>query len=480
MAAGLVAGLAVAFHWFGWTSIPGNSCGGRYRPCPEGTTPTILLAFLCTFVGMAAATWRVAELAKIRPGRVLPAVLVVTGMALALWPGWKAHEWMRGPVVDRAWDTPLDRPGTVTGVGNWVLDDAVVRARTDGLTGYGLADGRELWSLDAPTRGSACAMSDSMADGIGVIAFGREAKPCDTVWGVDTTNGRKLWERKIKGSVGFTSPTGGRVAADGGVAVVLEDTGVRGLALRSGAPKWELDLDVGCSPVVASAAGGRTQVVVQCMNGLEFLSLELVSLDTATGKRAGRTALPTESPWETAVVVSARPFTLWLKEEDDRGTDAVLAFDDQGRPRGSVNVSGRDEDLRMTVHEGAGFAARPSLRAVVVGDLLVTAVTKPDEDIPESLSGYGLDDGRRLWHTGAGGPVGALTRQSGSRLAVLANGRIHSLDPRTGRLAEGPLIREGADDIAGAPQLVPGRDGDWLLVNSVGTGVTPPLLAFGG
>ncbi|NEB41061.1 PQQ-binding-like beta-propeller repeat protein [Streptomyces sp. SID14515] len=477
--AGLVPGLAVAFHWFGWTSIPGNSCGGSsFRPCPEGTTPTILLAFLCTFAGIAVVTWRIEKLARVRPGKALPAVLVVTGMVLALWPGRQTYAWLRGPVVDRAWDTPIDRPDSVTGVGNWVLGDAVVRARTDGLTGYGLADGRELWNLAAPERGSACAMSDSVVDGVGVIVFGRVDAPCDTVWGVDTASGRKLWERKITGGTGFESPTDGRVAVDGGVAVTLEDTAVRGFALRAGDPRWELDLDAGCSPVVASAAAGRTRVVVQCLRDGEFGSLELFSLDTATGKAVRRTALPVESEWEAAVVVSARPFTLWLKEKDARGTDAALAFDDRDRLRGTVKVSGPEEDLRMTAYGDQDFDARPALRAAVVGDVLVTAVTKPGKVIPEALSGYGLDDGQRLWHTGAGGPVTALTRLSGNRLAVLADGRIRSLDPRTGHLAEGPLIREGLDDVAEAPQLVRGRDGDWVLVNPEGAGATPPLLGF--
>ncbi|MGW6143652.1 outer membrane protein assembly factor BamB family protein [Streptomyces sp. NPDC055140] len=476
MVAGLVAGLAVAFHWFGWTSIPGNACGGRFSPCPDGTTPTILLAFLCTFAGTVLVNWRVAELTRIRPGKALPAVLVVTGMILALWPGWQAYAWMRGPVLDRAWVAPVDRPGTVKGVGNWALDSAVVRARTDGLTSYDLADGHEHWSLDAPMRGSACAMSDTVVDGIGVIAFGREDEPCDTVWGVDTTSGRKLWDRKIKGGAGFGLPTDGRVAADSGVAVALEATAVRGFALRAGVPRWKLDLDEDCSPVVASAAAGRTRVVVQCMSGSAFRSLELVSLDTATGTHVRRTALPAESRWETVMVLSARPFTLWLKEKDDRGTDAVLAFGDQDRLRASVKVSGHEEDLRMTVDTGQGFDARPALRAVVVGDVLVTAVTKPGEAVPGAVSGYGLGSGRRLWHAGAGGPVTALTRLPRNRLAVLAGGRIGSLDPRTGHLTEGPLIREGTDDVAEAAQLVPGRDGDWLLVNPDGTGVTPPLL----
>ncbi|GAA2334682.1 PQQ-like beta-propeller repeat protein [Streptomyces kunmingensis] len=481
VAAALVAGLALVFHYFGWTSIPGNACGGRYSPCPDGTAPTILLAFLCTFVGLGLVGWRVARLTELRPGKALPAVLVVTGAVLALWPGWQAYAWMRGPVVDRAWVAPVDRPGSVKGVGDWVLDGAVVRARSDGLTSYGLADGRERWSLDAPVRGSACAMSDTVTDGVGVIAFGREDAPCDTVWGIDTASGRKLWERRIKADATFGRPTDGRLAVDSGIAVALEDTAVRGYALRAGDPRWTLDLGEGCAPVVASAAAGRTRMVVQCMDdaGSAFRSLQLVSLDSATGKHVRRTALPAESHWETAMVVSARPFSLWLKEKDDRGTDAVLSFDEQDRLRGSVKVSGRQEDLSLIPYPEQGFDARPALRAAVVGDVLVTAAMKPGEVDPGAVSGYALDGGRRLWHTGANGPVTALTRLPENRLAVLAGGRIHTLDPRTGHLAEGPLIREGADDVAVAAQLVRGPDDGWVLVNPEGTGVTPPLLGFG-
>ncbi|WP_328313308.1 PQQ-like beta-propeller repeat protein [Streptomyces sp. NBC_00442] len=476
VASGMVIGFAVAFHWLGWTSMPGNSCGGRYGACPDGTTPTILLAFLCTFAALPLVSWRVERLTRIRPGKALPAVLLVTGTVLALWPGWQAYVWMREPVLDRAWDTPLDRPNTVRGVGNWTLDGAVVRVHTTGLNSYDLADGRRRWSMDAPARGSACAMSDTVVDGTGVIAFGRAGQACDTVWGVDTASGRKLWEQKISGDAEFGPVTDGRVAADTGTAVALEDTAVRGFALRTGVPRWSLALDKGCTPVLVSAAAGRTRVVVQCMTGSAFSSLNLVSLDTATGTHVRRTALPAESRWVTIMAVSARPFALWVKEKDDRGINAVLAFDDQDRPRGSVAVSGHEEDLRMPPDIMRGFAARPALRAVVVGDVLVTAVAKPGDTVPDGVSGYALGSGRRLWHTGASGAVTALAPLPGNRLAVLAGGRIGSLDPRTGHLTEGPLIREGIDEVAEAAQLVPGRNADWLLVNPDGTGPTPPLL----
>jgi hypothetical protein len=50
-AAGAAVGLAVEFVILAFTSVPGGPCGGRYRPCPDGTTPTVGLAATLAVVG---------------------------------------------------------------------------------------------------------------------------------------------------------------------------------------------------------------------------------------------------------------------------------------------------------------------------------------------------------------------------------------------------------------------------------------------
>ncbi|MEE1941641.1 PQQ-binding-like beta-propeller repeat protein [Streptomyces sp. TRM 70361] len=500
VAAGAALGLALEFHFLGWTSIPGNSCGGRYRPCPEGTTPTILLAFLFSFAGFFALTGAVIAFRKVRPGKLLPAVLVLVGAPLALWPGWQAHVWLRGPVLDPVWEADRDRPATVRGRGTWTVGGepgTVVRVRDDALTAYGVRDGERAWTLKAPPRASVCGMSDTVVDGIGLVAFGPHEKPCDTVWGVDVRAGRTVWERRISGVPDFTSASDGLLTAAAGTAVVLTDGAVRGYGLADGEPRWTAELTeaggtagrdgVRCRPQVASASdrsgGAAVRAVVECAERSgDFRSAWLVTLDGATGEERDRRELPVESSVSTAMVVSADPFTLLLRERDERGTAAVLAY---GGPDGGgepvlIPLTADEEDLVVAPEYGF-FAARPALLATVDRDALVVAVRQPGASDPEGVSAYSLRDGRRLWHTGLGHEVTALAPAGRGGVAVLGdNGRLWTLATGDGERRgedDGVTLRGVSPDLDLNPQLVR-AGGTWIVVNSDGDR-HPPLLALG-
>ncbi|MEV5175112.1 PQQ-binding-like beta-propeller repeat protein [Streptomyces flaveolus] len=481
VAAGAAAGLAVEFHVLGWTSVPGGSCGGRYRPCPDGTTPTLLLAFALTFTGYIALLLTIGKFTDRRPGKAVPAVLAVTGVLLALWPGWQAYLWMRGPVLDLAWQADHDRPSSVRAEGVWTVGahgSTVVRARSDALVAYDARDGEVRWTLRAPVRESVCGMSEGLADGVGLVAFARYQKPCDTVWGVDTRTGRTLWERKIEGVSAFTSGSDGLLAADGDVALALTDTGVRAYGLTDGRPRWTTELrgtkaDGTCTPNVVSAAGGTARVVVTCQ-AQEKGSGRVVTLDGATGRQRGSRALPVESPVDTAMVISAEPFTLLLEERDERGVAAVLAYPaDDGDPV-RIPLSADDEDLMLRQISGEGFTARPALPATVIGHTLVVATARPGGYDADHVSAYALGDGRRLWRAGADGVAG-LVSTGPDRVAVLgANGRLWTFDTGDGdRIGEDDGVMVTTNRLAARAQLLR-ADGTWIVVNGEGT-KEPPL-----
>ncbi|MFF4833922.1 PQQ-binding-like beta-propeller repeat protein [Streptomyces sp. NPDC001315] len=492
VAAGAVAGLAVEYHWLGWTSIPGGSCGSDYDPCPDGTTPTLLLAFLFTFAGLGAVGAAVAAFTRIRPGKALPAVLVSAGVLLALWPGWQAYLWMRGPVLDPAWEAGRDRPSTVRGLGVWTVgEDAatVVRVRGDALVAYDSRAGERRWSLRAPVRASVCGMSERVVDGIGLVAFGRYDEPCDTVWGVDVRSGRKVWERKISGVPQYTSGSDSLLTADAGVAVALADGAVHGYDLADGTPSWTAKLNstdgdgdaVECQPQVASAAGGSTRVVVTCTKLGDFRSARLVTLDNATGKERSSRELPVESPVSTVMVVSADPFTLLLKEEDERGVAAVLAYSGSGGDPVNIPLTADEEDLTV-VPTGTSFTARPALLATVSAGTLVVAATKPGADEPQRVAGYSLRDGQRLWHQDLGGTITALAPAGRGQVAVLGgDDRLWTLAAADGnRLGEGDgtMVRDVDGKIENTAQLL--RAGDtWIVVNVDGDS-HPPVLGVKG
>ncbi|MER6342872.1 outer membrane protein assembly factor BamB family protein [Streptomyces sp. NPDC001595] len=429
-----------------------------------------------------------------RRGWKLPTTLLAVGALLVLWPGWQGYLWMRGPVLDVAWQAVPDRPATVRAVGAWAVgEDAetVVRARGDALIAYDSRAGDRRWVLRAPVRKSVCGMSDTVVDGIGLVAFSRHDKPCDTVWGVGVRDGRKVWERELDGVSAFSSASDGLLAADGDTAVALADDAVRGFGLADGTPRWTTRLtepksvepaddEVECRPKVGSAAGGTTRVVVQCDTFLDFRSAWLVTLDNATGKETARQRLPVESPVVGAMVVAAEPFTLLLTEEDDRGVAAVLSFAGDGDPV-RIPLTADQEDLVIdTAAYPKGFLARPALTAVVRDEVLVVAATEPGGDSPERIVAHSLRDGRRMWHADLGIPVVALAPDGDGELAVLgANQRLWTIGVADGAWrgeSDGTTIREAGGLIETCAQLL--RAGDtWVAVNPNGVH-HPPLLAF--
>jgi hypothetical protein len=198
--AGLVCGLAVGFHYWGWSSVPGGECSDD--TCPKGTTPTLLLAFLCTFAGVALAAAAVARLGR----APAPLVGLLVG-CLAVGGGvWSAHRmflWLRGPVLVAGWQADRDTPSALTGKGVWTTDGGgtVVRVRTDALVAHTARDGEVRWTSVLPARQSVCAMSDTTSGGIGVIAYGREKGACATVRAVDLKTGRTLWQHGVDGAL---------------------------------------------------------------------------------------------------------------------------------------------------------------------------------------------------------------------------------------------------------------------------------------
>lgn len=492
--AGALTGLAVEFHALGWSSIPGNSCGSRYRPCPEGTTPTLVLAFLLTFVGLPVLVATVAAFTRVRPGKAVPGALAAAGVLIVLWPGWQAYLWMRGPVLDRAWQAGPDRPASVRGVGVWAVgDDAgtVVRARNDALVAYDSGSGDRAWVLRAPVRETVCAMSERTVDGIGLVALARNEKPCDTVWGVDVRSGRTVWERHITGqTLVYGESGGGLLTADAGVAVALAEHSVHGYGLTDGAVRWTVKLtapagteggdDVACEPVTASAAGGATTVVVTCYSFSGFRSAYLLTLDTATGEERGRRELPVESHLTSAAVLSAEPLTLLVREKDERGLAAVLSYGDPGDPKRepvTIPLTADEEDLALTAPAPL-FAARPVFPAVVAGGNLVVAAAEPGSDDPERVAAYSLDDGRRRWHADLDTTVVALAPAGRDRVAVLGESqRLWTLTGGDGtRVGEedGTTVRGTDLRLDGGPQLVRAGD-DWVIVNSDGDSYPPAL-----
>ncbi|MER7791157.1 PQQ-binding-like beta-propeller repeat protein [Streptomyces sp. NPDC097640] len=481
--AGVLVSWAVVFHWLGWSALSSESngaCGGRHGPCPEGLPPVLILAFVFTFAGVVAMSFAVGANsgALTRPWMVS---LVVAGLAGGVWTGVLGYEWLRGPHLDVAWEAPRDRPSSARAVGEWMPGPStLIRARNDGLFAYDTSDGTRRWTVPAPERRSVCAMSRTTPSSIGLVGLGRYEKPCDTVVAVDLSSGRELWTKKINADDSVTRPTDARLVGAGDTAVVLEEKAVVGLGLRDGAPRWRSPLDRNCQALAVDATPERALVMEQCTGtDGDNTKMRLSALDPRSGERQWRSTLPTESRWEKVFMLSADPIVVYVKEDDDRGTDAVISFDDKGRREAVIPRLGQEDDLNFEVTQygySEPFDARPVFRAVVTNGLFISAVGPADKDDPQHVAAFSLKDGRGVWKTSLGGTVAALTQDRSGELDLLVGGDLWRLDPATGE-------KHGGTPLRGAPlssvlALHRMQGGRYVIVNSDGAKDTPPVFAI--
>ncbi|WP_079144439.1 outer membrane protein assembly factor BamB family protein [Streptomyces agglomeratus] len=459
---------AVLFHALGWTALvreSGGSCGGD--DCPEGLPAVLVLAVVFSVGGVALIGW---TLTRAKLSRGAAAAVVVSGLLAGLLPGVYGYQWLRGeqaradapatadgPVrgaerLKLAWRTEPNSGAAPRGLRGWSAGDTVVRVRADGLSAHAVRDGKQRWNVTAPVRQSVCAQSTRPAEGIGLVAYGRQNKPCLTLAAVRLDNGTTLWKRTLKGE-----GIGKGIALGGATAVTPEDGAVVGRDAATGGERWQRPVPERCKALAVGASAARTLVVEECLPAKTggAVGARLLALDTRTGEERWATKLPVESAG-TAYVYSAEPAVIGFQESDQRGVRAVLAFDDRGTRRAAVPFTGRSGDLDIRLSEADLTTEGP----FVAGDTLVAAMKKPGEDQPQYVGGFSLADGRELWRTGRLGVIGALALREDGRVAALTSGW-----PRTDVVVLDPAAKGAARKTALGAEAPVSIDADMLAVS---------------
>ncbi|WP_405448007.1 PQQ-binding-like beta-propeller repeat protein [Streptomyces erythrochromogenes] len=305
---------------------------------------------------------------------------VAAAVALAaLWPAWQGYAWMRGPqaYVWTWWQA--ENPEPARPIGAWQLPGAgLVRARTDGLRIYN-GEGRSAGGRAAPGGTAFCALSRTVAHGVGLVVAERAPGGCGTrVSAVDLKQDKELWAKDLPAAPPADGDTPAVAVVDA-TAVVVADGALLGLDLRSGEERWRMPVPAGCRTRALDGAADRVLYVEDCPGaGAGPGTARLTSLDARTGTPAWQT--PLRITPGALRMLSPHPIAL-------RAGDAVRLFDDAGRERGAIPVAGPKEDL----------LADPG--PLVSGDLLVL----PVKGRVPGVSAYSLLDGRRAWHAGLDG-----------------------------------------------------------------------------
>ncbi|WP_280669520.1 MULTISPECIES: PQQ-binding-like beta-propeller repeat protein [unclassified Kitasatospora] len=395
--------------------------------------------------------------ALIRPRLGLPSIAVGALVGLGVFV------LFAGAGLGPSWKAPLDRPTDVRAVGSWTSGDLVIRARPDQVVAYRSATGEVAWRWTPPGEDSVCAMSRETGHGIGLIGHAGLDQPCAAVVALDLSSGTARWTAQLDAPArSGDSAAAGVLAIAGDSAVLQENTDWRALNLANGSAAWRSAPAPGCTPLrVAGGAGGggaggagganSVVTVADCGSAAPVLR----SLAAQDGREQTQVALPTANGLNDLAVLSTAPLTLWVDENGERGTHAVLSYDQAGHLRSSIPVSGDEYDLDIllggSTDSFASFTARPLYSALVVGDLLIVPAEKPNDvtfsrsknginrNATGRLVAYSLADGSKQWTAGlddqtiglavdpAGTGIWALTQNTLSRIDVAMGHRSTSL-----------------------------------------------------
>ncbi|SBT47418.1 protein of unknown function (DUF1707) [Micromonospora narathiwatensis] len=424
--------------------------------------------------------------------RVAIAAVVVGCLALGVgglvWHGGGKQQREQGDTshaVHVLWSAPVDRPSTVKGVGNWVAGDTVIRARTDKVVAYQLADGQVSWTFQLPARQQVCAMSRTTEGGIGLIAYSPDGEyRCATLVALDVTNGRLLWHRETRIPPEIFRWYGGseEFALTTETAVIKEPTGFVAVDARENKPRWRLPAARGCEPYSVAAGGGVAALLSTC----EGRTARLTVVDLASGRERWHAQLQTSDTDERylwtgngTVVLSLDPLVIRVSDEDGRG-GAFVSFDAHGARRATILQSQEEFDVAGSFPSAflaTMFEARSAYPVAVVGDTLVAPVTRAGDERPSHVAAFSLTDGRRLWLTDLGDLVEAITAADGNIL-VKTGGEVVLLTPQDGRKTE----RHDLDEILGESAWIDELRAvgqRWVFLRVDGTKSNPAVMVLG-
>jgi hypothetical protein len=377
---------------------------------------------------------------------VVGLILGVIGSITAWFLSFEGY--LPGDAMVRTWATAKDRPSDDKANGSWVVGDVAVRSRFDAVTGFGIADGQDgkkLWEFVPPGRAQICGSAPRADEGVLLVAYGTESsagggsgepaapgkgKGCSTVLAFDTKDGRELWSVPRTVSDG-RFPLGGFLEAGGGLALVEHERteqeartpggnrSLRALDLRTGKARWTAavpgtcgvrDAFVGKEQVHAVLACGAEDADAPGSDSGEDIELTAAAFDRGTGALKWNVPIGARRPVSTdsaVVIESADPLVLRVvrSSNDNSGeaTGAFISFDQGGRPRPGIALSGDYGQIDM---------------AEVAGERLYALAWTYSKGRHYRLIAFDLKTGEEVWNEELDEPAAGLAVR-GDRVTVL-------------------------------------------------------------
>ncbi|MFB9516277.1 outer membrane protein assembly factor BamB family protein [Streptomyces purpureus] len=239
-------------------------------------------------------------------------------------------------------DVDLPRNGADV-FGPWIVGDVVVKGMYKGLAGYGLADGKQRWTLPLATELCAAAPTPNAAGTtvIGIKDSTAERAKCTVLQQVDLKTGKAGWKKDVPKGTGFSALSEVTIAISGNTVTAAGTNNSYGYSLTDGTQLFGKPAS-GCQPF-AFAGGAKLIAAASCPTGnIDKTQHQVSEVDPKTGKPKWTYKLAPN--WEVDKVYSVSPLVISAIQRDDSNQKkwSVIALKDNGTPRSTIQ-GGKDK-----------------------------------------------------------------------------------------------------------------------------------------
>lgn len=306
----------------------------------------------------------------------------------------------------------IDGPGAgVDSKGQWIVGDTVVKTVWKSVTGYGVKDGKEKWTLTLPS--TICAVTDMTADGKTVVMYKNgdtKDAHCNQMRLIDLKAGKEGWTKEVPKENLFDILTSPDLALTGDALVVNRMGTTSAFKVSTGDKLFDNKWEQGCAPSDFVAMNGKMLSVGTCQDVDK--TVQVMNADPATGKNTWIYKLP--KGFQVKNVYALDPIVLDLGNSDSKERSIVVLGPD-GKQRATVSGEG-------SFPVGCGGLFNRSLQSC--GSSYVDAntlylPTKADIGKANEIVAFDLGTGKVKWRTPAGeGRTLTPLKAAGGQLVV--------------------------------------------------------------
>lgn len=289
----------------------------------------------------------------------------------------------------------IDGPGAgVDAKGQWIVGDTVVKTVWKSVTGYGVKDGKEKWTLTLPTV--ICGVTDMTADGKTVVMYKSgesDTADCNQMRMIDLKAGKEGWSKEVPKEGLFDIFTAPDLALTGDALVVNRMGTSSAFKVSTGDKLFDNKVEEGCQPSEFVAMNGKMLSLATCQDTDK--TLQVMDADPATGKNTWIYKLP--KGFQVKNVYSLDPIVLDLGNTESKERSIVVLGPD-GKQRATVSGEG-------SFPVGCGGLFNRSLQSCGSSSVDANTLylpTKADIGKPNEIVAFDLGTGKVKWRTPAG------------------------------------------------------------------------------